>query len=147
MNTTSSAQPGFAVAGVAPGDIFEKPDQTFPRLPAEMVDRVLRYGHPETFDGGAYLYQFGERAFDFFLILDGTVDALDNDGKGGNIVLTTYGANQFSGELNLRRFSARVLCGPRSSSASREPASGEWLVPNPISVKSYCAPIFCGGPA
>ena len=70
MNTTSSAQPGFAVAGVAPGDIFEKPDQTFPRLPAEMVDRVLRYGHPETFDGGAYLYQFGERAFDFFLILD-----------------------------------------------------------------------------
>jgi thioredoxin reductase (NADPH) len=101
MNMTDSAQPGFAAAGAAPGDIFEKPDQTFPRLPAEMVDRVLRYGHPETFDGGAYLYQFGERAFDFFLILDGTVDALDNDGKGGNIVLTTYGANQFSGELNL----------------------------------------------
>jgi len=109
MNTTSSAQPGFAVAGAAPGDIFEKPDQTFPRLPAEMVDRVLRYGHPETFDGGAYLYQFGERAFDFFLILDGTVDALDNDGKGGNIVLTTYGANQFSGELNLFSDRAALL--------------------------------------
>jgi thioredoxin reductase (NADPH) len=109
MNITSSAQPGFAAAGVAPGDIFEKPDQTFPRLPAEMVDRVLRYGHRETFDGGAYLYQFGERAFDFFLILDGTVDALDNDGKGGNIVLTTYGANQFSGELNLFSDRAALL--------------------------------------
>ncbi len=109
MNTTGSAQPGFAVAGAAPGDIFEKPDQTFPRLSAEMVDRVLRYGHPETFDGGAYLYQFGERAFDFFLILDGTVDALDNDGKGGNIVLTTYGANQFSGELNLFSDRAALL--------------------------------------
>jgi thioredoxin reductase (NADPH) len=109
MNTTGSAQSGFAVAGAAPSDIFEKPDQTFPRLPAEMVDRVLRYGHPETFDGGAYLYQFGERAFDFFLILDGTVDALDNDGKGGNIVLTTYGANQFSGELNLFSDRAALL--------------------------------------
>ena len=109
MKITSSAQPEFAVAGAAPGDIFEKPDQTFPRLPAEMVDRVLRYGHPETFDGGAYLYQFGERAFDFFLILDGTVDALDNDGKGGNIVLTTYGANQFSGELNLFSDRAALL--------------------------------------
>ena len=109
MNTTGSAQSGFAVAGASPGDIFEKPDQAFPRLPAEMVDRVLRYGHPETFDGGAYLYQFGERAFDFFLILDGTVDALDNDGKGGNIVLTTYGANQFSGELNLFSDRAALL--------------------------------------
>ena len=76
-----------------------------------MVDRVLRYGHPETFDGEAYLYQFGERAFDFFLILDGTVDALDNDGKGGSIVLTTYGANQFSGELNL--FSDRAALSQR----------------------------------
>ena len=109
MNTTGSAQSGFAVAGAAPGDIFEKPDQTFPRLPTEMVDRVLRYGHPETFDGGAYLYQFGERAFDFFLVLDGTVDALDNDGKGGNIVLATYGANQFSGELNLFSDRAALL--------------------------------------
>jgi hypothetical protein len=35
-----------------------------------MVDRVLRYGHPETFEGGAYLYRFGERGFDFFLVLD-----------------------------------------------------------------------------
>jgi CRP-like cAMP-binding protein len=102
MNMTSPAQPRFAVAGAAP-------DQTFPRLPAETVDRVLRYGHPETFDGGAYLYQFGERGFDFFLVLDGTVDALDNDGKGGNIVLATYGAKQFSSELNLFSDRAALL--------------------------------------
>src|SRR5215831_4094112 len=109
MNMTSPAHPGFPAAGAEPGDLFEKPDQTFPRLPAEMVDRVMRYGHPETFDGGAYLYRFGERGFDFYLVLDGTVDALDNDGKGGNVVLMTYGANQFSGELNLFSDRAALL--------------------------------------
>ena len=109
MSTITPAHPGFAVAGGAPDDIFEKPDQTFPRLPAEMVERVMRYGHLETFDGGAHLYRFGERDFDFFLVLDGTVDALDNDGKGGNIVLMSYGAKQFSGELNLFSDRAALL--------------------------------------
>jgi hypothetical protein len=33
MNMTGPAQPRFAVAGAAPGDLFEKPDQTFPRRP------------------------------------------------------------------------------------------------------------------
>jgi thioredoxin reductase (NADPH) len=109
MKVSRSTPPGFATAGAVQGDLFEKPDQTFPRIPAEMVDRVTRYGNPETFDGGAYLYRSGERGFDFFLILDGTVDALDNDGKGGHIVLMTYGANQFSGELNLFSDRAALL--------------------------------------
>jgi thioredoxin reductase (NADPH) len=109
MNMNGPDRPGFAAARAAAGELFDRPDETFPKLPAEMVDRVMMYGHPETLDGGIYLYRSGERGFDFFLVIDGTVDALENDGKGGHVVLMTYGANQFSGELNLFSDRAALL--------------------------------------
>jgi thioredoxin reductase (NADPH) len=88
---------------------FERPEQTFPVLPAEMVERVRQYGTDQTIEGGTYLYRIGERDFDFFLVLDGIVDALEVDGAGRNVVLMTYGNFQFSGELSLLSDRAAIL--------------------------------------
>jgi thioredoxin reductase (NADPH) len=88
---------------------FERPEQTFPILSREMVERVGRYGTEETVEGGTYLYRIGERNFDFFLVLDGIVDALEVDGAGRNVVLMTYGTFQFSGELSLLSNRAAIL--------------------------------------
>jgi thioredoxin reductase (NADPH) len=88
---------------------FDRPEQTFPKLSAEMAERVMRYGTEETVEGGDYLYRIGERDFDFFLVLDGDVEALEIDGAGQNVVLMTYGRFQFSGELSLLSDRAAIL--------------------------------------
>jgi thioredoxin reductase (NADPH) len=86
-----------------------------------MVDRVRRYVSEAYVDGGAYLYQISHRDFDFFLVLDGVVDALESDGHGGQVVLMTYGNNQFSGELNLFSDRASLLGTRRVGRNSIEP--------------------------
>ena len=91
------------------GTPFGNPEQTFPRLPAEMVDRIKQYGRVEALDGGTYLYKSGDRGFDFFLVLDGTIDVLESNERGGHVVLMTYGPNQFCGELNLFSDRAALL--------------------------------------
>jgi thioredoxin reductase (NADPH) len=90
-------------------DPYDRPDQAFPRLSAEMVGRVTQYGRVETFDRGAYLYKSGDRGADFFLVLDGAVDILESDGYGGDVVVTTHRANEFTGELNLLSEQAAVV--------------------------------------
>lgn len=109
MRKKSSTQSGFVAVDGAPGAPFEFPEYAFPRLSAEMVDRIIHYGRLEALDGGAFLYRTGDRGFDFFVILDGTVDALESDGSGGHVVVMTYGSNQFSGELNLFSDRAALL--------------------------------------
>ena len=114
MNIKPSLEEELGSDREIPGGTFDKPEQTFPKLSAEMVERVMQYGSEETVDAGTHLYQIGERGFDFFLVLDGIVDALESDGRGEHVVLMTYGENQFSGELNLfsdraALLSARVL--------------------------------------
>src|SRR5215467_3430362 len=73
--------PSRANAGYDGGmssDPYDRPAQTFPKLPPEMIDRIKPYGRPDSFDGGAYLYRVGDRNVDF-LILEGAVDILESN--------------------------------------------------------------------
>src|SRR5215470_5058611 len=115
MNADRYSQPGSIAGGGRWSDPYDRRGQTFPTLHAEMVDRVRQYGHEDRFDGGTYLYRWGDRRVDFFLILDGAVDVLESDGHGGNVVVTTHHSNQFTGELNLLDERAAVV----SARASR----------------------------
>jgi thioredoxin reductase (NADPH) len=94
--------PRYGVAGdpALPSDPYNRPAQTFPHLPADMVARIARYGSEESFDGGDYLFRAGDRGSDFFLVLEGAVDVLESDGCGGTVLVTTHGASEFTGELN-----------------------------------------------
>lgn len=113
MTATVTASPlrrGFTGDGGMPTDPYDRPAQTFPRLPLAMVEKIARYGEPCRFDGGDYLYEFGDRGTDFFVILDGAVDVLESDGRGGHVLITTHEAGQFTGELTHMSGRAVLLC-------------------------------------
>ncbi|MGO7169736.1 FAD-dependent oxidoreductase [Rhizobium leguminosarum] len=91
-----------------------------------MVQRAARYGHRQTVDGGEYLYRVGERNVDLFIILDGEVDILESDGRGGHTLVTTHQANQFTGELDQLSGRAVLVCAKvaRPTTVLRIPRSG-----------------------
>jgi thioredoxin reductase (NADPH) len=90
----------LGIDALGSSDAYERPQHTWPRLTADMLERMKVYGRPDHFDGGAYLFRMGDRNVDFFVILDGAVDILESDGQGGNVLLATLGAHHFTGEIN-----------------------------------------------
>ncbi|MDI7862847.1 FAD-dependent oxidoreductase [Rhizobiaceae bacterium n13] len=88
----------------------EIPGEAFPRLTAEMVARVARFGRQDRFDSGAYLYEVGDREVDFFIILDGAVDVFESDGRAGHVLIATHGENQFTGELHHLSERGMLVC-------------------------------------
>jgi thioredoxin reductase (NADPH) len=96
--------------GAMPTDPYDRPAQTFPKLPPEMVERIKKYGQQDSFDGGAYLYHVGDRDVDFFLILEGAVDILESDGHGGHVLVITHEVSEFTGELDHLSGRAVFVC-------------------------------------
>jgi thioredoxin reductase (NADPH) len=73
----------------------------FPYLTEEMVSRLERYGHKETFEAGVALWTRGEREVDMFVVLEGTVDVYAQGENGERKAVATLHEKQFSGELDL----------------------------------------------
>lgn len=84
-----------------PTDPYERSEQTFPVLPDALVDRIRLFGTEETLRDGETLFERGERSVDFFVILSGAVDILDEDERGIEKSVHKHRANQFTGELDL----------------------------------------------
>ncbi|MDF2997594.1 MAG: cation tolerance protein CutA [Xanthobacteraceae bacterium] len=110
MNATRPIQRGFTGDGGMATDPYDRPGQTFPKLPPAMVERIAKYGERSSFDGGDYLYEFGDRDVDFFLVLDGAVDVLESDGRDGHVLITTHEAGGFTGELTHVTGRAVLVC-------------------------------------
>jgi thioredoxin reductase (NADPH) len=86
-----------------------RPDLAFPKLPADMVERLRAYGHEETFPAGVRLYTYGDRNIDLFVVLDGGVDIfLPEDGSEPKIYNQIRTFN-FGGELNLLNSQGAVV--------------------------------------
>lgn len=83
---------------------------TFPTLSQEMAGRMASYGVPVEVDGGQFLYRFGDKDVDVYLIRAGEVDILESDGRGGHRLVTTHRANQFTGELAQLSGRSALLC-------------------------------------
>ena len=73
----------------------------FPYLTEEMVSRIERYGHKETFEAGVPLWTRGEREVDMFVVLEGTVEVYAQGENGERKAVATLHERQFSGELDL----------------------------------------------
>ncbi|MCS0503257.1 FAD-dependent oxidoreductase [Ancylobacter mangrovi] len=110
MNISPPDRRGPAGDGGMPTDPYDRPGQTFPKLPPAMVERISRYGEPASFDGGDYLFEVGDRGVDFFLILDGAVDILESDGRDGHVLIITHEPGEFTGELNHLTGRAVLVC-------------------------------------
>ncbi|GJD51219.1 Ferredoxin--NADP reductase [Methylobacterium crusticola] len=89
-----------AASGLDPTDPYQREAQTYPRLDPEMVARVARYGAEETIPAGRCLYRRGDRAADFFLVLEGEVETFDEDLRGERRVFARHRPGQFAGETN-----------------------------------------------
>ena len=76
-------------------------EQTFPRLDAEMIERVARYGSEERFAAGAPVFSRGERSVDFFVVLEGSIEIFDLDEHDRPQVFAILRQRQFAGELDL----------------------------------------------
>jgi thioredoxin reductase (NADPH) len=110
MSPSRPSKFGSGYDGAMPTDPYDRPAQTFPKLSAEMTERIKPYGKPDSFDGGAYLFHVGDRNVDFFLIVEGAVDILESNGHGGHVLVTTHEANEFTGELDHLSGRAVFVC-------------------------------------
>ena len=81
-------------------ELRDLPGAPFPVLSAEMIGRMMRYGREDHFEAGQYLYTVGDREVDLFVILEGSVDVLENSGNSTKSLVATHGVHQFSGELD-----------------------------------------------
>jgi thioredoxin reductase (NADPH) len=81
--------------------------QIFPRLDWETIGRLLPYGAVETPKAGTALFSRGDREVDFFVVMEGAVELLDQEDAGQPSVFRAYDAGQFTGELHL--FNDRTL--------------------------------------
>jgi len=82
-------------------DPYRRPDQTFPHLTLEMMERALAYGNELIAPDKMILFERGQRASDFFIIREGKIDILESEEDGSFKVLTTHSAAQFTGEMDL----------------------------------------------
>lgn len=68
---------------VDPTDPWRRAEQTFPRLPQEMIARILADGREEYYPENHIPFGRGDRGIDFFLILGGTVRITFDDIRRG----------------------------------------------------------------
>ncbi|MGZ9721961.1 FAD-dependent oxidoreductase [Rhizobium miluonense] len=96
---------------IDPTDPWHRTAQTFPHLSEEMIARVRAYGSEEHYVEDRVLFARGDRAIDFFLVLDGRVRITFDDIRGGQEQLYTYESGQFTGEQNLFNTKKILLTG------------------------------------
>ena len=86
-----------------------RPDLAFPKLSADMVERLRSYGHEETAPSNACLYSHGDRNIDLFVVLEGGVDISLPEEHGEAKIYNQIRAFNFTGELNLLNSQGAVV--------------------------------------
>ena len=83
-----------------PADPYRRLEQTYPMLSADQVERVSAFGSIERLPRHASLFRRDDRAVDFFLVHEGSIEVYDGPGTATG-VLTELHPGQFTGELDL----------------------------------------------
>ena len=79
---------------------IDLPDPAAPILDAEALAELAPFGEERVVEAGDVLYRAGAESYDFFVVLEGTVDIVRPDLEGETLV-TTHTAGRFLGELNM----------------------------------------------
>jgi thioredoxin reductase (NADPH) len=83
-----------------PDEVDGREADAFPRLGADVLRRLAMYGSEEDVQAGAVLYERGQRAPDFFVVLSGSIEAYEHNADGLLRTVTVHEAGQLSGELD-----------------------------------------------
>jgi thioredoxin reductase (NADPH) len=100
-----------------PSDPHVREAEAYPSLTADQVERVSSFGVVQQLQRGTMLYEPGDRTADFFLVLDGFIEAYVSRGTTQQVV-HEYAEQQFTGELNLFNDRA-ILVGGRMGGDGR----------------------------
>jgi thioredoxin reductase (NADPH) len=71
-----------------------------PVLSPAQIEQLMPYGVVRDVDAGHILFQYGDASYDFFVVLDGLVDVLENS-EGEPRILVTHHAGRFLGEVSI----------------------------------------------
>lgn len=99
-------------------DLYQNPDEAFPRLTQAQVDRARTFGRIDAPAAGSTLFTRGDVDVDFFLVLEGTVEIYQDGPDGTPELMRVHGPGQFSGEMALFN-QQKVLVGARAGAGSR----------------------------
>jgi thioredoxin reductase (NADPH) len=83
-----------------PDEVDGRESDAFPHLSPDMLRRLATYGVEENIASGAVLYERGQRAPDFFVVLAGSIEAYEHNADGLLRTVTVHEAGQLSGELD-----------------------------------------------
>lgn len=72
----------------------------FPTLDGSQISLLEQYGAVRETEAGQVLFAEGDTSYDFIVILDGSVDIVENFG-GEDRTIATHGAGRFLGEMNM----------------------------------------------
>ena len=105
--------------------------QIFPTLTAAQIDRIRPDGKLRRVEPGEILFQPGDAATPFFVVLSGSVEIVQPDLSGERLV-TTHHAGGFTGELSM-------ISGQRCLVLGRVSEAGEILEFRPEELRSLIA--------
>jgi len=71
----------------------------FPKLTPAQISRVLAHGHMRVLHAGEVLYEQGDIAVPFFVVVSGELEIMRPFGAAETLV-TVFGPGQFTGEVN-----------------------------------------------
>jgi thioredoxin reductase (NADPH) len=72
----------------------------FPTLSAEQIERLKPYGVVRTVAVGDILFQFGDKSYDFFVVLEGRIDILEMS-QAAERLLVSHSSGRFLGEISI----------------------------------------------
>src|SRR5882757_8745672 len=85
---------------------FPRPEQTFPTLTSQEIDRMRRFGEGKSFGNGDMLFETGRPGPGMFVVLSGNVAIAQRDGLGHVTPIIDQGPGQFLAEIG--QLSGRV---------------------------------------
>src|SRR5579862_2883559 len=85
---------------VAPRMTAPEPSPAFPTLTAAQVARIASHGTVRTAERGEVLLEAGSQAARFFVVTGGRLDVV-RWAQGAEMLVTSHGPGQFTGEVNM----------------------------------------------
>jgi len=102
-----------------PPSVLDARTQAFPQLSPEQIDRVRACGHVRNVQQGDILFEPGDTAVPFFVLLSGKMEIVQ-PGIDGERAVVTHGPGQFTGEMTM-------ISGQRCLVRGRVTEPGEFL--------------------
>ena len=101
----STRTPQIPLSGKSPAE------RMFPKLTPTQLARVVAHGHRRSARRGEVLFEAGDPAASFFVVIAGQVEIVRPSGTGEELV-AVHGPGQFTGEVNMLT-GRRPCCGRR----------------------------------